>query len=408
MKLASMLMDGDPTTLARLTAALLFFCSTAWLLMGLPMKIARRAAMLLALANLLLGCATEFLLHYGDQAGYLGHQLPALLSLIGISLFRSGVRGLSRQLASLREDGIICLLAAAAMFSIPSDQASATIVLTVISFPLAWVAARAALDCLGATRKAVGETIALAVASPFIVFAAMFLLRGIVLWIEPGINYTGAAFLNSAAIPFMWLYLVLMASLNQTAIALILSRLATKVRLLAHRDALTDQWNRRAIMSRLREEKVRWQRTGDPFAVVMFDLDHFKAINDELGHAGGDAALRHASAVVAASLRSLDALGRFGGEEFLVLLPMTELNGACNAAERMRSALASTPLQWEGKEVPLTASFGVNTCGGKTDSVERVVQGADEAMYHAKRDGRNRVALHVVMMDDSAPAPSAV
>jgi diguanylate cyclase (GGDEF)-like protein len=119
-------------------------------------------------------------------------------------------------------------------------------------------------------------------------------------------------------------------------------------------------------------------------------LDYFKQINDNYGHDAGDAALRHAANVALGALRTVDAIGRFGGEEFLVLLPGTDLSGACESANRMRQLLTDNPLTYGGKSIPVTASFGVAALG-INETLERLVKRADLAMYQAKHLGRNRV-----------------
>jgi diguanylate cyclase (GGDEF)-like protein len=124
---------------------------------------------------------------------------------------------------------------------------------------------------------------------------------------------------------------------------------------------------------------------------VLIDIDHFKAINDRFGHAVGDVALKHVSALLHGSLRDVDRLARFGGEEFLVLLPDTLPAAALELAERLRHKLESLPMQWQGQSVPLTASIGVTQWRGHDDPVDALLVRADTALYRAKHAGRNRV-----------------
>jgi diguanylate cyclase (GGDEF)-like protein len=123
----------------------------------------------------------------------------------------------------------------------------------------------------------------------------------------------------------------------------------------------------------------------------MIDVDHFKTINDRYGHAVGDAVLREVSAICQYSLRGSDLLGRIGGEEFVLLLPDTRQANAIYVAERMREQLAKTPIEVDGVVLTTTASFGVASLSDADINFNSILERADEAMYHAKHDGRNKV-----------------
>lgn len=162
---------------------------------------------------------------------------------------------------------------------------------------------------------------------------------------------------------------------------------------LAHTDPLTGVANRRRFMEEAAHELARARRHGHPLSVVMFDLDHFKAINDRHGHAVGDAALRHVCAVVAQCLRAEDLLARLGGEEFAVLLPHNTQDAAMALAERLRVAIASQPLMAGGsRAIALRASFGVVEVHTDEALDPDALRRADAALYEAKHGGRNRVA----------------
>jgi diguanylate cyclase (GGDEF)-like protein len=172
---------------------------------------------------------------------------------------------------------------------------------------------------------------------------------------------------------------------------------AAALRRLAETDALTGIPNRREATARVEREIQRSLRYGGPLALLLFDLDGFKSVNDRLGHEGGDRALRRAAALALGTLRSTDVCGRWGGEEFLIALPGIGLEGGRDAAERLRRALEGE--RAEG-EPPLTASFGV-TAFVRGDTLEALVRRADTALYEAKRRGRNRV-------EELAPPPPGV
>lgn len=170
--------------------------------------------------------------------------------------------------------------------------------------------------------------------------------------------------------------------------------LAERLRELSVLDGLTRLLNRRAIFERLSEEIERARRYRLPLSVVLCDFDHFKRINDRFGHLVGDAVLREGSAVLRKSLRTTDLLGRYGGEEFLAVLPQVDLEAACQAAERLRRDIAVYPLAIAtSPQQRITASFGVaalSELAGRT-AADELVGIADRRLYEAKAAGRDRV-----------------
>jgi diguanylate cyclase (GGDEF)-like protein len=158
----------------------------------------------------------------------------------------------------------------------------------------------------------------------------------------------------------------------------------------ADRDGLTGIANRRYFEARLRDEYTRWQRYGGDLSVLLFDLDHFKRINDQFGHMVGDAVLRVMAQRVAHTVRAQDVFGRFGGEEFALLLPCTPLADAMCVAEKIRRVIADTPVDVQGVQVPVTASVGGAAARVGVSAYEALINEADAALYSAKRQGRNR------------------
>ena len=156
-------------------------------------------------------------------------------------------------------------------------------------------------------------------------------------------------------------------------------------------DALTGLLNRRAMQAALEEQVQRSRRLGEPFSVLMLDADHFKAVNDVQGHAAGDRALQHLGTLLAAQMRDIDRVGRWGGEEFVVLLPGASLGQAGEVAERLRERVQALPLRWQDQAVPLTVSAGVSQWGEGGDELAALLARADAALYRAKAAGRNRV-----------------
>ncbi|HET8731085.1 MAG TPA: GGDEF domain-containing protein [Moraxellaceae bacterium] len=160
-------------------------------------------------------------------------------------------------------------------------------------------------------------------------------------------------------------------------------------------DGLTRLTNRRSFIERGHSELARAQRMGpSPVACVMVDLDHFKKINDTYGHHAGDQVLVAASAIMMESARQYDEVGRYGGEEFAILLPGASLDDAAHVAERIRARIASASVEVDGRVIPMTASFGV-ACypANEIATLNDLLKAADKALYDAKESGRNRVCL---------------
>jgi len=177
---------------------------------------------------------------------------------------------------------------------------------------------------------------------------------------------------------------------------------------LATHDPLTHLWNRRAILDQLSHEAARAAREKSFLAVLLIDVDHFKEVNDRRGHHAGDLVLCAVARRMSSALRPYDLLGRFGGEEFLVALTAKSPANASAVAERLRTAMAAAPLSAADAEFPISISVGVATAPGTAPiDTEALLHAADDALYRAKREGRNRVcAAH--LGQDSHPVATAL
>jgi diguanylate cyclase (GGDEF)-like protein/PAS domain S-box-containing protein len=180
---------------------------------------------------------------------------------------------------------------------------------------------------------------------------------------------------------------------SQLSVALENARLYNITQQLAITDDLTGFYNRRGLFELGRREVERSLRLNHSLSIIMVDIDHFKLVNDLYGHAAGDDVLRQVARRWREALRGIDIIGRYGGEEFMVLLPETKLATAYQVAERMRQRVVQVPISTVGGKVSITVSLGVAMLQGVIMSLEELIADADKALYLAKQAGRNRVAV---------------
>lgn len=182
-------------------------------------------------------------------------------------------------------------------------------------------------------------------------------------------------------------YVLTVLMLSIGAVLMATDRLVTELEHLATYDPLTQVFNRRALLERCEEELARSQRTGRGPCLMMLDLDHFKRLNDTHGHQHGDAVLVHFAHTTQAVLRRADRLGRYGGEEFMLLLPETGTQEARRVAQRIHAALAV------GHRLDCQLSIGLTSWRGPDDTLDAMLARADQALYQAKAQGRNQTCV---------------
>jgi len=166
-----------------------------------------------------------------------------------------------------------------------------------------------------------------------------------------------------------------------------------RLEFLSTTDSLTQLPNRKAIMEEFAAMLARYRRHRRAFSVLLVDIDHFKKVNDQYGHLAGDEVLRHVATILGEQVRQVDIVGRYGGEEFIVLLDETTKETALGVAERMCGAIATSHVSYQGKLLKVTVSIGVAEIGDPEETQEQLIDRADKAMYMAKQRGRNRVAM---------------
>ena len=165
-----------------------------------------------------------------------------------------------------------------------------------------------------------------------------------------------------------------------------------RLELLARTDLLTGLANRWEMTHRMQAEHSRVQRHGCELSLILGDVDHFKQVNDTYGHQCGDAVLRNVATLMQSSLRAEDLCARWGGEEFMILLPETGALAAGNVAAKLGELVRSTPTQWDGHSIQLSMSFGITQVSPGMD-LDRAISAADDALYAAKAQGRDRVVF---------------
>jgi diguanylate cyclase (GGDEF)-like protein len=192
---------------------------------------------------------------------------------------------------------------------------------------------------------------------------------------------------------------------NQGAAALLAHRMMEREKEQAVRDGLTDLYNRREFNKLLQKAVANADRQGGGFALLLFDIDHFKKLNDTYGHPAGDAAIRNTAQVLERHLRQGDHAARYGGEEFAAILPGADEGGALHLAERVRAAIESSRVVFDGARLGVTVSLGVAVWPADGKDQEALLAAADRALYAAKQAGRNRVVA-ASTLPATGPQPS--
>jgi diguanylate cyclase (GGDEF)-like protein len=171
---------------------------------------------------------------------------------------------------------------------------------------------------------------------------------------------------------------------------------AEELREKANRDSQTGLYNKGFILEQLDYHIELAKRSDDAMALLMIDIDHFKNVNDTHGHLGGDEVLRELTAIFRERMRAVNIAGRYGGEEFVIIAPMSNFESARHMAERLRKTVEEHVFRWRVREIRITISIGVSIWNKHVRSGKEMIQIADDAMYEAKKDGRNRVVMGIM------------
>ncbi|MGQ3054465.1 MAG: diguanylate cyclase domain-containing protein [Roseateles sp.] len=360
-----------------------------WLGLALIARIAPRASLAMACANA--AAALSLTLH--ALRGVLPDALtqwPAdVLSVASFALLGAAVSGITTRQLVWKPGAIVVAGAALLLFALPDDAGRhwQTRIVNGAGAGLSLAAGTSAWLALG--RRGNGRRTPAPLTLPLFLIALLMAVRCVESFNTPG-PLPGIRVPTAFNLAFLWAALVLTLLQNATLAFLVLMRLILRIERLLERDSLTDTLNRRAFDQALAHAHA-WLARGRGYALVMIDMDRFKQLNDSLGHAAGDAALRQMAKELQPCVREVDRFGRLGGEEFCVLLPDTDIAGAALVAERMRHLVDRTPLRWLEQDWPLSASFGIAEAKRGDASADAVLARADAALYRAKSQGRNVV-----------------
>ncbi len=383
-----------PTLSATEIAYLMVACQQAvlglgWLVAAILLKLDQRSAVQWAAYALLTGASLVLFVEAAQTRSEETRALGNICVVAGMLLMQRGVRQFVGHGAPAWWYALV-FACALALSSFGMSVHHAAMRVAVISGLLGLLCLAAARDVFTYARSKLELRWGFVLAVPLVLGAAVFLLRSGWACVDPGPVVAEIAATNAlnagAAVIFMVLALVFHLAL----VALVGARLMTELRRLSRHDSLTELLNRRAMDDLLHDEARRAIRANRPFSLLMVDADYFKVINDRFGHAAGDEALRHLAQILRTVMRDIDRVGRFGGEEFIVLLPGTSASEALSAAERLRDALLRRPWAWQGVVLRLTVSTGVAAWRGPNDEVDQLLKRADAAMYRAKSLGRDR------------------
>lgn len=292
-----------------------------------------------------------------------------------------------------REDVPFLLLVAALLYGVyqlDNQDEQTRFVLTLVCLGLAWLIIRTMITVHKAMAREFGNSIAMILHAPSLLLATIVLIQSALLQTKINIvmDTQSGQFHN---VSYLLLMLIATGFTHIFYVILIVKRLILQLEIQSKCDPLTNTLNRRGMQEILNQQMEIRFRYNEPFSVLMLDIDHFKRINDEHGHDKGDDVLRKIAQIIRSSVRATDQVARIGGEEFLVILPRTQLAVAAEMAERIRSIIESRSTEIMGK--PVTISIGVTHAIPQDSEQDRLLIRADQALYQSKEHGRNRVSV---------------
>lgn len=377
------------------------FAALGWLLAAALLPSMRRATAHWAGFALLQGMAFFLYLNSGRWPDFPVH---AIDNMLFVAAFVLQVRGLYLLMGHRPPDKVflaVLSLSGLAQWMWVAHEQSAWRMATssLVAGTLCVWTAVTLLRCIREESPHAPRLLGPMLSAPSVIGSTLLALRAVVVMLEPERVIQSDRLDQSIGMlgALSWLFLSL--SMALALVGLVLYKLQRKLSQAATHDALTKLPNRRAADDFMAHEALRAQRYGTPLSALMVDIDFFKKVNDQHGHAAGDHVLQTLAGLLKDRARATDLVARWGGEEFLVLLPDTSLAGAQRMGEQMRLAVLGKPFRWQQTAVPITVSIGAATWSSGPFRANALVASADKALYQAKTSGRNRVCL----ADNCAP-----
>ncbi|MBC7916275.1 MAG: GGDEF domain-containing protein [Rhodoferax sp.] len=386
--------------MAGLAAQLLVY-SAFWLALGLGYRLKRHVALMWA-TGWMMGAGAAILLYLNALELPVSRDLAVNALAIGaFMLIRQGVDAFAGVRTRWWEYALVlCGLVAVEWLRMRSDDTVALrvcIFTALASWPLLAICWRAVRWQATMPRPSWWSIVILVI--PLVLTVGSFVTRAVLVVTGTDVNSVSYEQGSRFDLVATLVFLLVLGAFNFSLANLVLGALVARLHTLSATDQLTGLANRRVMMRRLMEEHARFMRSGHVYSVVMMDLDHFKKVNDTYGHGVGDQVLKGLANLLQSGQRQTDTLARTGGEEFMLLMPMTDVDGAVAHANRLCERVAKATMATDAGVQHITLSLGVAEAGLDDVSAEVVVSRADTALYRAKDAGRNRVesAPRVVM-----------
>ena len=378
-------------------------CAFSWWVGGWWLGLSKRVSAHWMGASLASAAGLALILLRGRWPPFMTLVVSNMLIMLAMLLVRRGVQIFLRMAPTDREHAVVFVIDATLLLGlVVLSEGHSAIAVIGASVPIAWTLLRAAAEAHRALRREGAVATARVVATPLALLGALFAVRAIAGVFAPAMAarplHEPTAFNGMVVLVFMVVGLMI----NLVLALMVVGRLVTRLQQLSERDALTGLLNRRALAPLLQREAGRLRRYGEGYSLLMIDIDHFKSINDRHGHAAGDAALVQLADVLREAAREVDHIARLGGEEFCILLPHSDLDGAMGLAARVHEAVRGAA--WGGFERSVTVSVGVAVAQSPDENPQDVLARADQALYRAKNAGRDRVVLAEPLGNGLQPA----
>ncbi len=366
-------------------------CAASWWVGGWRLGLPKQVSAHWMIACVATAIGLTLVLQRGVWPGFVTLVLANLLIMFAFVTMRRGIQVFVRLPITDAEHAVLLGVDALLLLGFVTITDHSVIAVVGASIPIAWTLLRAAVESYTALRREGSLATARAVATPLGLLGLLFAARAVAGTLIPQVAARPLNDANAFNAGVVLAFMLVGLMLNLVLALMVVGRLVSRLQNLSERDALTGLLNRRALAPLMQREAGRMRRRGEVYALLMIDVDHFKALNDRHGHAAGDAALVTLARVLRDAAREADQIARVGGEEFCMLLPSSDLEGAMRLAERAHAAVRAAA--WEAPVQVLTISVGVAVAHSADEPPQAVLERADRALYRAKQSGRDRVVL---------------